>query len=68
MNSTQIIESEELIRKLGVGGLIRYRQKLQAAEPHLAVRSRCPSSQRSATALYTGNFQFKKEKTFLVNY
>lgn len=67
MNSTQIIESEELIRKLG-GGVIRYRQKLQAAEPHLAVRSRCPSSQRSATALYIGNFQFKKEKTFLVNY
>lgn len=67
MNSTQITESEELIRKLG-GGVIRYRQKLQAAEPHLAVRSRCPSSQRSATALYIGNFQFKKEKTFLVNY
>lgn len=67
MNSTQIIESEELMRKLGEG-VIRYRQKLQAAEPHLAVRSRCPSSQRSATALYIGNFQFKKEKTFLVNY
>lgn len=66
MNSTQIIESEELMGKLG--GVIRYRQKLQAAEPHLAVRSRCPSSQRSATALYIGNFQFKKEKTFLVNY
>lgn len=67
MNSTQIIESEELMGILG-GGVIRYRQKLQAAEPHLAVRSRCPSSQRSATALYIGNFQFKKEKTFLVNY
>lgn len=67
MNSTQIIESEELMGKLGAG-VIRYRQELQAAEPHLAVWSRCPSSQRSATALYIGNFQFKKEKTFLVNY
>lgn len=56
------------MRKLGGGVVIRYRQKLQAAEPQLAVRSRCPSSQRSATALYIGNFQFKKEKTFLVNY
>lgn len=52
------------MRKLGGGVVIRYRQKLQAAEPQLAVRSRCPSSQRSATALYIGNFQFKKEKHF----
>lgn len=52
--------------KLGVVVVvvIRYRQKLQAAESHLAVLSRCLSSQHSATALYILAISSSKKKNF----